>query len=143
MALLVIAALCPAPGKPEPPHKAPQKTQASQKPKPAEHAFFTQTGAGSRYSNRLIGRKTAAGGRFSQHGFTAAHRSLPFGTIVRVTNMANGLRVKVAIEDRGPHAKGRIIDLSSAAARALRIRKGGVAKVRLQAFKTDQAGGSG
>jgi len=116
---------------------APNKSQ-----KPAEHPFFTETGVGSRYSNRLIGRKTAAGGRFSQDGFTAAHQSLSFGTIVRVTNMDNGMSVKVAIDDRGPYAKGRVIDLSSAAARALGIQKEGLVNVKLEAFKTDQVGDS-
>ena len=104
---------------------------------PTEHPFFTETGVGSLYSNRLVGRKTAAGGRFSQAGFTAAHQSLPFGTIVRVTNMDNGMSVKVAIDDRGPFAKGRVIDLSSAAAQALGIQEG-VVNVKLEAFKTDQ-----
>ncbi len=112
-------------------------------PKPAEHPFFTETGAGSLYSNRLVGRKTAAGGRFTQDGFTAAHQSLPFGTIVRVTNVDNGLSVKVAIDDRGPYAKGRIIDLSSVAAHALGIQEEGIANVRLEAFKTDQVRDTG
>jgi len=106
--------------------------------KPTEHPFFTETGMGSLYSNRLVGRKTAVGGRFSQYGFTAAHQSLPFGTIVRVTNMDNGMSVKVAIDDRGPYAKGRVIDLSSAAAQALGIQEEGVVNVKLEAFKIDQ-----
>ena len=116
---------------------------ANKSQKPAEHPFFTETGVGSRYSNRLIGRKTAAGGRFSQDGLTAAHQSLPFGTIVKVTNMNNGLSVKVVIDDRGPYAKDRIIDLSSAAAQALRIHEEGVVNVKLEAFKTDQVRDTG
>jgi len=119
-------------------NQAPNNSQ-----KPAEHPFFTETGVGSRYSNRLIGRKTAAGGRFSQDGLTAAHQSLPFGTIVKVTNMNNGLSVKVVIDDRGPYAKDRIIDLSSAAAQALRIHEEGVVNVKLEAFKTDQVRDTG
>jgi rare lipoprotein A len=108
-------------------------------PKPTDHPFFTEIGVGSQYSNWLVGRKTAAGGRFTQDGLTAAHQSLPFGRIVRVTNLDNGLSVKVAIDDRGPYAKGRIIDLSSAAAQALGIQEEGIANVKLEAFKTDQA----
>jgi len=107
-------------------------------PKPAERPFFTQMGTGSFYSNRLIGRKTASGRRFAQGGLTAAHQSLPFGTIVKVTNMDNGLSIKVAIDDRGPYARGRIVDLSSAAAQALDIQDDGIATVKLEAFKTDQ-----
>jgi rare lipoprotein A len=112
-------------------------------PQPAEHPFFTETGEGSLYSNRLVGRKTAAGGRFAQDGLTAAHQSLPFGTVLKVTNMDNGLSVKVAIDDRGPYAKGRIIDLSSAAAQALGMQEEGIANVKLEAFKTDQVRGPG
>ena len=114
-----------------PSHKAPA-------PKPVEHPFFTETGAGSFYSNRLVGKKTASGDKFTQLGLTAAHPSLPFGTIVKVTNMDNGLSIKVAIDDRGPYARDRIIDLSSTAAQALGIGADGVAPVKLEAFKTDQ-----
>jgi rare lipoprotein A len=127
-ALLFIAVLGLAACNPTPPKTPPQK----------ERPFFTETGTGSFYSNRLVGRKTASGGRFTQRHFTAAHRSLPLGTIVKVTNMDNGRSIKVAIEDRGPYAKGRVIDLSSAAAKALGIHKDGVATMKLEAFKTDQ-----
>ena len=118
------------------PHKAPA-------PKAAEHPFFSETGAGSFYSNRLVGKKTASGGRFTQDGLTAAHQSLPFGTIVKVTNMENGLSIKVAIDDRGPYAQGRVIDLSSAAAEALGIQEDGTATVKLEAFKADQMRSTG
>ena len=134
-AVLFIAVLCLAASNPAPAHKSSQK--------PVEHPFFTETGVGSHYSNRLVGQKTASGGRLSRHRFTAAHQSLPFGTIVKVTNIDNGLSVKVEIDDRGPHAKGRIIDLSSAAAKALRIKKNGVVHVKLEAFKTDQVRDTG
>lgn len=69
---------------------------------------------------------------------TAAHRTLPFDTIVRVTNLDNGRAVKVRINDRGPFVKGRIIDLSAKAARELNITEDGVAKVRVEAFASDQ-----
>jgi rare lipoprotein A len=119
-----------------PPPKAPA-------PKAAEHPFFSETGAGSFYSNRLVGKKTASGGRFTQHDFTAAHQSLPFGTVVKVTNMDNGLSIKVAIDDRGPYVKGRVIDLSRAAAEALGMHEDGIATVKLEAFKTDQMRSTG
>ena len=131
--LLFIAVLGLAACNPTPP-KTPQK----------EQAFFTETGEGSFYSNRLVGKKTAAGDTGSPSTtFTAAHQTLPLGTVVRVTNMENGLSVKVSIGDRGPFAKDRIIDLSSAAAQALGIHEDGVANVKLEAFKTDQGRAAG
>jgi len=68
---------------------------------------------------------------YSARGLTAAHRSLPFGTRVRVTNMSNGSSVIVRIADRGPFIRGRAIDLSTSAARALRMTGAGVARVRM------------
>ena len=104
-------------------------------------AYFSQTGIASYYGAALNGRITAAGGKFDQNAFTAAHPSLAFGTVVRVTNLANGKMVKVAITDRGPHVKGRVIDLSTAAARALDMKKNGIARVQLEAFQADQTPG--
>jgi len=69
--------------------------------------------------------------------FTAAHLTLPFGTVVRVTNLRNGMLIKVRINDRGPHIKGRVIDLSAGAARALGIMDG-LARVDIEAFASDQ-----
>lgn len=77
---------------------------------------YDQTGTASYYGSRHHGKRTASGEPFNQHGLTAAHRSLPFGTRVRVTNMANQRSVVVRINDRGPHTRGRLIDLSRAAA---------------------------
>ena len=76
-------------------------------------------------------QKTATGERFNPDGLTAAHRSLPFGTMLRVTNLANGRQITVRINDRGPFRRGRILDLSYAAARKLGIVGRGVAKVRV------------
>ncbi|MFE1597885.1 septal ring lytic transglycosylase RlpA family protein [Methylobacterium sp. ID0610] len=86
-----------------------------------------QTGGASWYAS---GRRTASGERFNPDGLTAAHRSLPFGSRVRVTNTANGRSVVVRINDRGPFAHGRIIDLSRASARAIGM--GGVTRVALE-----------
>ena len=78
---------------------------------------------------QFAGRKTASGERFDPQAMTAAHRSLPFGAMVRVVNAGNGKSVTVRINDRGPFVKGRIIDLSLAAARAIGI--SGVGSVRI------------
>ncbi len=79
------------------------------------------------------GRRTASGERYDMNAMTAAHRTLPLGTIVRVTNLENHLSVSVRINDRGPYTRGRIIDLSAAAARSLGLKAQGVAQVRIEA----------
>lgn len=89
-------------------------------------------GSASWYGGRFHGRKTASGERFNMNTLTAAHRTLPFGTKVRVTNRRNGRSVVVRINDRGPYAGGRIIDLSRAAAGAVGMIGSGVAPVTLQ-----------
>ena len=92
-------------------------------------AASAQSGLASWYGPGFQGRRTASGERFNTGSFTAAHRSLPFGTRVRVTNVRNGQSVVVRINDRGPHVAGRIIDLSKASARAIGM--GGTARVKL------------
>ena len=87
-----------------------------------------KSGMASHYSH--AGRKTASGERANPRGLTAAHRSLPFGTRVRVTNMRNGRSVVVRINDRGPFVRGRVIDLTTSAARAIGF--SGLAPVALQ-----------
>lgn len=106
-----------------------------------EHAVFTQSGNGSWYGRWHHGRKTASGERYNMYQMTAAHKSLPLGTIVRVTNPANGKMVKVKINDRGPYYAGRVIDLSAAAARALGMSRKGTARLRIEAFASDQTPG--
>lgn len=111
-------------------------------PRPvALQPYFTQTGLASFYGGRQDGKTTADGESFDKDGFTAAHRTLSFGTVVRVTDLDNGRMVKVRINDRGPHVKGRIIDLSAAAASALGMRHDGITRVRVEAFKEDQGAG--
>src|ERR1700681_2291059 len=90
-----------------------------------------QTGLASVYSEHLNGEKTASGERYNSAGLTAAHRTLPLGAEIRVTNLDNGRSVQVRVNDRGPHVQGRIVDLSSRAAAALGMRTG-VARVRLE-----------
>ena len=105
---------------------------------PETQPFFSQNGIASFYAASFDGKTRADGGRFDETQFTAAHRSLAFGTVVRVTNLGNGRSVKVEINDRGPRIKNRIIDLSPAAARALGMQIKGIAHVRLEAFAADQ-----
>jgi rare lipoprotein A (peptidoglycan hydrolase) len=88
-------------------------------------------GVASYYGGRFHGRLTASGARFDANGLTAAHRSLPFGTRVRVTHLATGRSVDVRITDRGPFVGGRIIDLSQGAAGVIGMHRQGVARVRV------------
>jgi rare lipoprotein A len=90
-----------------------------------------QTGKASWYGDAHHGRKTASGETFDMNALTAAHRTLPLGTRVLVTNLANGRSIEVRIDDRGPVASDRIIDLSFAAARALGGVGAGVFRVRI------------
>jgi len=89
------------------------------------------------YGDKWHGRKTASGERFNQHEMTAAHRSLPLGTRVRVTNLSNGKSVVVRINDRGPYGRdrSRIIDLSKAAARRLDFMDSGWTRVKVEVLK--------
>ena len=96
---------------------------------------FTQTGQASYYADKFRGRRTASGSVYRPGRRTAAHNTLPFGTVVRVTNPRNHRSVKVTITDRGPHVKGRIIDLSKKAARKIGIIDAGVAPVELKVIK--------
>jgi rare lipoprotein A len=91
-------------------------------------------GKASYYANTFNGKKTASGETFSLNHFTAAHRTLPFGTSVRVINVDNGKNVVVRINDRGPHTRGRIIDMSPAAAKEIGLLGSGTANVRIEAY---------
>lgn len=95
----------------------------------------TQSGKASYYADKFAGRKTASGAVYRPGKRTAAHNTLPFGTIVRVTNPRNHRSVRVKVTDRGPHAKGRIIDLSRKAARKIGIVEAGVAPVELKVIR--------
>jgi len=92
----------------------------------------SESGMASYYGNEFHGRKTANGERFDQGKLTAAHRTMPFGTRVRVTNTQNGKSVVVRVNDRGPFVKGRIIDLSSSAFKSVASVNAGVIPVRIQ-----------
>ncbi|SRR5213594_3894102 len=91
-----------------------------------------QVGYASYYAHRFHGRETAFGETYDERELTAAHRSLPQGTRVRVTNLANGRKVVLRINDRGPHVRNRLIDVSFAAAEKLRFVRQGLARVRVE-----------
>ena len=89
------------------------------------------SGHASYYGNELAGRRTASGEMFNPSDFTAAHRTVAFGTRVKVTHLGNGREVIVRVNDRGPWGRGRIIDLSYAAAKELGMHRSGTAQVKL------------
>ncbi len=95
-------------------------------------AFEPQEGLASWYGGKFQGRRTASGELFDTYQFTAAHKTLPFGTLVLVTNLRNGKCTTVRINDRGPFVRGRIIDLSMVAATAIGLTGEGVAPVRIE-----------
>lgn len=97
-------------------------------------------GNASYYSNKFTGRKTSSGDIYSPKKYTCAHRSLPFGTLIKVTNPKNGKSVVVKVNDRGGFYKKRILDLSLAAAKDLGIIRQGHAKVVLELFPADSLG---
>ena len=98
----------------------------------------TQRGKASYYSKRATGARTSSGERLHHDSLTCAHRTYPFGTLLRVTNENNGKEVIVRVTDRGPHGRGRIIDLSDGAARQLGILSQGVAVVRVERVRTNK-----
>jgi rare lipoprotein A len=102
---------------------------------PAQPIAHKASGKASFYADKYHGRKTASGERFDQRAMTAAHRTLPFGTKVNVTNVRNGKSVIVRINDRGPFVKGRIIDLSRAAFRRIGNPAFGVIRVEIEVVR--------
>ncbi len=108
-----------------------QPTESTAKKKSVVQVKLPQVGKASWYGSKHLRKPTASGEEYDQARLTAAHRSLPLGTHVKVTNLDNGKSVEVEVNDRGPFKKNRIIDLSKAAARALGMMKSGTATVRL------------
>ncbi|MFC3106161.1 septal ring lytic transglycosylase RlpA family protein [Salinisphaera aquimarina] len=115
----------PAPDSPAPPAESPTEDTRP----------VFQTGEASFYAHSFDGKRTANGETYSSKRLTAAHRTLAFGTRVRVTNVDNGRHVNVRINDRGPYAQDRIIDLSPRAAKRLGMTEDGVATVELRILK--------
>lgn len=124
-----------------PPAAGPSETAPGTRAAPgrdeAERAAerIAQTGRIAYYGRKFAGRRTASGERFDPEAMTMAHRTLPFGTRVRVTNLENGKSVIVRVNDRGPSAQGRIGDVSQAAAEQLEMVKAGVVDARLEVLR--------
>ena len=99
---------------------------------------YVEEGLASWYKPTRKHDRTANGEKMAKNAFTAAHRTLPMDTVVRVTNLSNGLSVLVRVNDRGPFIPGRVIDLSPGAATSLGMKAAGVAPVRIEVDKADQ-----
>lgn len=119
------------------PDAGPARTDAAAK------ALETQTGSASFYANSLAGRKTASGEPYDPRELVAAHRTLPFGTVLRVTNLANDRSVTVRVVDRGPFARGRILDLSRRAAEQIGMIRRGHAPVKVEVLTYGKKGRRG
>jgi len=104
------------------------------------HEGFVQTGVASWYGKDFHGKKTSNGEVYDMHAMTAAHKTLPLGVYLKVSNRENGRETTVRVNDRGPFVKGRIIDLSYAAAKELGVDTVGTAPVRIEALGYRQAG---
>lgn len=117
------------------------KKPAPPAPVPPTPPASLTTGTASWYGDDFAGKPTASGEEFTPSGLTAAHRSLPFGTIVQVTRLDTGAKVRVTINDRGPYSGGRLIDLSEGAAAALGMLDSGTAKVRITIVGCDASYG--
>jgi len=98
-------------------------------------AFAAEKGIASYYSDVFQGKKTASGSTYDRNKLTAAHKKLPFGTKVKITNLKNNKSVIVTITDRGPYSKKRMVDLSYAAAKEINLIKSGISKVKLEVIK--------
>jgi rare lipoprotein A len=107
----------------------------SSRPATRPESRYDQVGLGSYYALKFHGHKTASGERYNQEAMTAAHRHLPFGSMVKVTNLENGKWVEVRVNDRGPFVKGRIIDVSYAAAKKLKMIRDGVVRARVERIR--------
>ena len=100
---------------------------------------FKQVGRASWYGRHFVGRKTASGERYDMNAMTAAHKTLPLASYVRVTNTSNHKSVVVKINDRGPYVRGRVIDLSFAAAKALELQHVGTGRVQIEGLSQEEA----
>jgi rare lipoprotein A len=107
------------------------------------HEGFSEQGMASWYGRKFHGKKTSSGEIYDMNAMTAAHKTLPMGTMVKVTNKENGLETVVRINDRGPFVRGRIIDVSYAAAKRLGLVKSGTARVRIEALGDREEADSG
>jgi len=118
----------PSPPPPSPPSGPPPAVEKQ----PALPGMYAEEGVASWYGIPFDGRRTSNGEIYDMHQFTAAHRTLPFGAVVRVTNLRNGRQTEVRVNDRGPFVANRVIDLSLSAAQAIEMVGTGTAPVRLE-----------
>lgn len=116
---------------------APDAEAQTVRPGGRRAALRVEHGQASYYAPRFHGRRTASGERYDHQAHTVAHRTLPFGTVLRVTNERNGRTITVRVNDRGPHIRGRIVDLSGAAAHELGVIRSGTAPVRIEVVDPD------
>jgi rare lipoprotein A len=123
----------PHPGSEQPPNPAPVQEPVQEQ---ATELDYRETGMASWYGKELQGKHTANGDVFDMYGLSAAHRTLPFGTVVRVINLDNFKSITVRINDRGPFLKSRILDLSYGAAKELGFLSQGTARVRIEAVES-------
>jgi rare lipoprotein A len=130
VALVLVTGLEAAPRTNTHPDQNVDKTNTASKPRPKPQKPY-QVGTASWYGRYFHGKTTASGEPFNMYQFTAAHRHLPLGTLVKVTNLENGESVIVRVNDRGPMPKSRIIDLSYGAARMIGLSGPGLEPVRL------------
>lgn len=136
VAALALAAACAH----APPREAPGPREEREAPQPPgqaeegaeERGAGPAVGLASFYGRKFHGRRTASGERYDMHAFTCAHRTAPFGTRLRVTDLETGRSVVVVVNDRGPFVRGRVVDVSLAAARALGMVSRGVTRVRIE-----------
>jgi rare lipoprotein A len=101
----------------------------------APSSSYVQVGKASYYGDEFHGKKTASGEIYNKWALTCAHKKIPFGTKLRITNLENKKSVVVKVNDRGPFIRGRIIDLSYAAAKKIGMIKHGVVKVKIEVVK--------
>ena len=147
LACLLVVGLVAACAAPEPVRRPPPRlgTPTVGKPykiagiwyHPKAEPYYDRTGIASWYGRKFHGGQTANGERFNMNALTAAHTTLPLPSLVRVTNLHNGRSIVLRVNDRGPFARGRIIDVSRRAADLLGFRKRGVARVRVQVVGRD------
>lgn len=120
-------------------HVRPHRAAAAPNTEPSHDETHATTGNASFYGHHLDGRRTASGERYDPEALTAAHRTLPLGTKLKVVNPKNDRSVVVTVNDRGPHHGDRMLDVSSAAAEQLGMRKSGVTRVHAEVLKHDGA----
>lgn len=114
-------------------HKIAQRTEKSQSTQEiTEEGKLIEVGQASWYGRKFHGKPTASGETYSMYEMTAAHPTLPFNTQIKVTNLENGKVAYLRVNDRGPYSKGRILDVSQAAARELGFELKGIAQIKLE-----------